>query len=173
MEKKSVSATVLVIFLSVFFAVIGICFSMFEYKDKKIVIENVRVTKAEGLEVFSDEKLERPAESLELSELEHGLKPATGELDADTQIPSTIDSTGKSEGYYSTVYLKAGKSCKIVVKDVVIETKKDKTLVDEQRKNLFVAIEGIKESTKSLEDDEVLLATLDKVEENTKLTFLI
>ena len=35
MEKKSVSATVLVIFLSIFFAVIGICFSMFEYKDKK------------------------------------------------------------------------------------------------------------------------------------------
>ena len=173
MEKKSVSATVLVIFLSIFFAVIGICFSMFEYKDKKIVIQTVTLSKSEGLDIFSDDKLTVPVSQLKLSELEHGLKPATGELDAETQIPSTIDSTGKSEGYYATVYLKAGGNCKIVVKDVVIETKKDKMLVEEQRKNIYVAIESIKDSTKTLEDDEVVLATLDKVEENTKLTFLI
>ena len=173
MEKKSVSATVLVLFLSVFFAVIGICFSMYEYKDKKIVVENVTLAKSEGIELFSDDKLTKPADKLELSELEHGLKPATGELDGETQIPSTIDSTGKSEGYYAPVYLKKGKQCKILVKSVVIESKKDKTLVEEQRKNIFIAIESIKESTKSLEKDGVEIASLDKVDADTKLTFLI
>lgn len=173
MEKKSISATILVIFLSLVFSVIGICFSMFVFKDTRILIENIKLEKPDAIEIYSDKDLKSVAKELKLSDMELGLKPATGELDSETEIPSTIDDKGTSEGYYSTIFVKASKGFKIVVKDVQIETKKDKTLVDEQKKNIFISIKDRKKTTKSIENSETEIAQFSDVSDVLELTFLV
>ena len=173
MEKKSVAATILVIFLALVFSVIGICFSTFVYKDTRIIIEKVSLAGSEKVQIYEDKELKKQAKELKLSDMELGLKPATGELDSETEIPSTIDNQGTSEGYYATVHVKASSSFKIVVKNVVIETKKDQIAADTQKKNIFISIMGYKNTTKSLENDETELAKFTNVNEPIELTFLL
>lgn len=173
MNKKSVAASVLVIFMAIVFSVIGICFSYFEYAERKIIVSEVKVVAAEGITVYEDKDLKNKAENLKLSDMTIGLKPATGELDQETQIPSTINDEGTSEGYYATVFVKTSSNYKILVKNVKIESDKDETEIKEQRKNIFIAIKDVKNSTKSIEKDETEIAAFEDVSETQKLTFYI
>lgn len=172
MDKKSVSASILVLYLTLVFSVIGICFSMFVYKDTRILVTSALVKNGQGVEVFSDKELSKKVTQLKLSNMDTGLKPATGEVDSETQIPSTITDTGTSEGYYSTVYVKCAGGFKVNLKDIKIETKKDKVAVSEQKKNIFVAIKDVKNAVKTLEKEDTL-ATFENVNETQKLTFYI
>ncbi len=172
MEKKSVSATFLVIFLALTFSVIGICFSVYVYQDTKIVIENITISTT-GISVYSDKDLQNSATSLNLSNMDLGLKPATGELDSETQIPSTITDEGTSEGYYATVYVPAGVNFKITITNVVIDTKENEIEANNERKNIFISIKDIENSTKSIEEEVTEIATFSNVTETQKLTFLI
>ena len=56
MNKKSVSASILIMFLALVFAVIGACFSSFVYIDKKIKFEEIKLVSASGISIFEDEK---------------------------------------------------------------------------------------------------------------------
>lgn len=172
MDKKSVSASMLVLYLTLVFSVIGICFSMFVYKDTRVLVTSALVKNGQGVEVFSDEELSKKVTQLKLSNMDTGLKPATGEVDSETQIPSTITDTGTSEGYYSTVYVKCAGGFKVNLKDIKIETKKDEVAVSEQKKNIFVAIKDVKNAVKTLEKEDTL-ATFENVNETQKLTFYI
>ena len=172
MEKKSVSATILVLFLALTFSVIGACFSAFVYPKTKITVENIKITSAEIL-VYKDKELKNTINKLELSDMELGMKPATGELDNESQIPSSITDKGTSEGYYSTIYVPSGNDYKIVVKDIIINSKKDKLDVKQERKNIFIAIKDVENTTKSLEYDEFELVKFQNVNETQKLTFYV
>ncbi|MBP3582212.1 MAG: hypothetical protein J6J33_05635 [Clostridia bacterium] len=172
MDKKSVSASILVLYLTLVFSVIGICFSMFVYKDTRVLVTSALVKNGQGVEVFSDEELSEKVTQLKLSNMDTGLKPATGEVDSETQIPSTITDTGTSEGYYSTVYVKCAGGFKVNLKDIKIETKKDKVAVSEQKKNIFVAIKDVKNAVKTLEKEDTI-ASFENVNETQKLTFYI
>ena len=110
---------------------------------------------------------------LKLSNMELGIKPATGELDADTKIPSTVTDQGTSEGYYSTVYVKVEGDFKVVVGNVKIESKKNILDVEAERENVFVALKDVEEAVKSLETDGVELAKFQDVQGVQKLTFFI
>ena len=173
MNKKSVAASTLVVFMAIFFAVIGICFSNFVFKDTKIEVTRVGVASSEGLKVFEDEDLTKEVTELKLSNMELGIKPATGELDADTKIPSTVTDQGTSEGYYSTVYVKVEGDFKVVVGNVKIESKKNILDVEAERENIFVALKDVEEAVKSLETDGVELAKFQDVQGVQKLTFFI
>lgn len=173
MNKKSVAASTLVVFMAIFFAVIGICFSNFVFKDTKIEVTRVGVASSEGLKVFEDEDLTKEVTELKLSNMELGIKPATGELDADTKIPSTITDQGTSEGYYSTVYVDVEGDFKIVVGNVKIESKKNMLDVEAERENVFVALKDVEGAVKSLETDGVELAKFQDVQGVQKLTFFI
>lgn len=172
MNKKSVSATILVLFLALFFSVVGTCFSVFVYKYSRTLVEKVGVV-AEGVKVFGDEKLTKQITKLKLSDMEIGLKPATGEIDAETQIPSTIDDKGTSEGYYSTVYVKASGNFRLSIHNIKIESDHDELLIKEERKNIFVGIKDLKNSVKTLENEGVEICRYSDVSEPVKITFLI
>ena len=172
MDKKSVSASLLVLYLALVFSVIGICFSVFVYKDTRILVTSAAVSTESGVEVFEDEKLLKKVTALKLSNMDTGLKPATGEVDRETQIPSTITDTGTSEGYYSTVYVKCLSGFKVNIKDIKIETEKDEVAANEQKKNIFVAIKDVKNAVKSLEKEDTI-ASFENVNETQKLTFYI
>lgn len=173
MEKKSVSATILVLYLALLFSVIGVCFSVFVYEHNKIKITKVGVVSASRIDVFEDKELQTKSSQLKLSNMDIGLKPATGELDSETQIPSSITDQGTSEGYYATVYVNTSINYKIVVSDIEIKTNRDKIKANEERKNIFIAIKDVTNSTKSLENDETELVKFSDVQTTQKLTFLI
>lgn len=173
MNKKSVSATILVLFLALFFSVVGSCFSSFVYKYTRTLVENVGLIAGEGIEIFSNEKLTKKTDKLKLSEMELGLKPVTGEMDEETQIPSTIDDEGTSEGYYSTVYVKSGGNFRISIHNIKIDSDHDENLIKEERKNIFVGIKDLKNSVKTLENDGVEICRYVDAEKPVKITFFI
>lgn len=173
MEKKSVSATILVLFLALFFSVVGSCFSFFVYKYSRIIVEGVGVVSDQTIEVFSDENLKKKIDKLKLSDMELGLKPATGEVDAESQVPSTIVDDGTSEGYYSMVYVKSSGNFRISVNNIQIDSDHNKELVKEERKNIFIGIKDLKNSVKTLEDNGVEICRFSDVSEPIKITFLI
>ena len=173
MNKKSVAASTVIIFSALVFAVIGSCFSAFVFDKTKILVQNVAVSVTTGIDVFQDKNLKTKTTSLKLSSMSLGLRPATGEIDAETMVPSTVSDENTSEGYYSTVYVSAAQNYKIVVKNVVIETEKNQIQVDEEKKNIFISIKDVKNSTKSLEKSETEIALFEDVSQIQKLTFLI
>ena len=172
MNKKSVSATILVLFLALFFSVVGSCFSMFVYRYSRTLVEKVGVV-AEGVEVYGDKNLGKKITKLKLSDMELGLKPVTGEIDSETQIPSTIDDAGTSEGYYSTVYVKVTGNFRLSIHNIKIDSSHNEDLINEEKKNIFVAIKDLKNSVKTLENEGVEICRYSDVSEPVKITFLI
>ena len=173
MEKKSVSASMLILYLAALFAVVGSCFYAFVFKDKQIKIEKVAILADEEILVYNDENKEQIATALNLSDMEIGIRPATGKLDQETQIPSTITDEGTSEGYYAAVYVEAKTNYKIVLKNINIESEKDDLLTKEERKNIFISIKDIANTTKNLEKDETEIVLFEDVSTLQKLTFFI
>jgi len=173
MNKKSVSATILVLFLALFFSVVGSCFSSFVYKYKRTLVEKVGLIAGNGIELFSNEKLTTKIDKLKLSEMELGLKPVTGEMDEETQIPSTIDDEGTSEGYYSTVYVKSSGNFRISIHNIKIDSDHDENLIKEERKNIFVGIKDLKNSVKTLENEGIEICRYVDAEKPVKITFFI
>lgn len=173
MNKKSISATILILFMSLFFAVVGTCFYTFVYENTRTLVTKVGVFASENIEVYSDEKLKKKVAKLKLSDMDIGLKPATGEVDAETQIPSTIDDKGTSEGYYSTVYVKASGNFRVQLSNINIESDHDKLLIEEEKKNIFVGVKDLKNSVKTLENDGIEICRYTDVSEPVEITFLI
>ncbi len=173
MNKKSVAASFLVVFMALLFSVVGICFSSFVFSKTKIVVQEVKVFASSGIEIFQDKNLSKKTDKLKLSNMQLGIKPATGELDQDTKIPSTINDQGTSEGYYSCVYVKTSADFKIVIKDIKIVSEKNELDVKDERKNIYVAIKDVENANKNLKEDETELARFSNVQENLKLVFYI
>lgn len=174
MNKKSVSATILILFMALFFSVVGTCFYTFVYDRTRTLVTAVGVINDENIQVFSDEKLKRKVSGLKLSNMDIGLKPATGEVDSETQIPSTIDDKGTSEGYYSTVYVVASGKFRIQLSNIQIKSDHDEELIEEEKKNIFVGIMDLKNSVKTLENDGIEICRyVDVSSEPIKITFLI
>ena len=172
MEKKSVSATILVLYLALTFSVIGVCFSVFVYKETRILIKEVSIV-TNGISVYGDKELKNQATTLKLSNMDLGLKPATGKIDVDSQIPSTITDDGTSEGCYACLYVPAGTNFKITIKNIKIEDTKNVNAANEDRKNIFVALKDVSNAMKSLEEDTIELAKFENINETTKITVLI
>lgn len=173
MDKKSVATTMVVIFSAMVFAVIGMCFSNYVYRDSKIEIKNIALVAADSIKVYEDEKAEKEAKVLKLSSQELGLKPATGEVDEETQIPSTITDEGTSEGYYASVFVKSATNFKVVVSNLEIKTSHDKVAAEQERKNIFIAIKDVKNSAKSLEESETEIAKFEDATDTQEIVFLI
>lgn len=173
MKQKSVGASILIIYLAVLFAIIGGCFITFVYTYTKTEIDDIKLVVDSGISVFQDKELKMQAKTLKLSKQELGLKPATGELDSETEIPSTITDEGTTEGYYATIFVQTNKSFKINLTNIQIKTKHNATKAKEERKNIFIAIKDVKNSTKSLESDKIEIATFQNVNESQELVFLL
>jgi len=173
MDKKSVSASLLIVYLAALFAVVGSCFYNFIFKERQIKIENVLVEASANISVFNDKEKSEKCTKLNLSEMKLGIRPATGEIDKDTQIPSTINNESTSEGYYASVFVDTTVDYKILIKDINIETKQNELEVKEERKNIFISILDVENTTKSLEDDEIELVKFEDQTETKELVFLI
>lgn len=167
MNKKNVATTIVLILCAAIFTVVGTCFMTFIYKDSKITISDPNVVASNGVLVYnSKDKDKKPIKTLEFSDMALGLKPVTGEADADTNIPSTVTDKNGSEGVYASVKISAPAGLKIIVKNIKVESNEEPDKIKAERKNMFVALKDVENSANTLENDEITLVSYsDKLED--------
>lgn len=170
MRRKNLAACVATILSAMLFIIVGSSFTTFLYKGQMITVENPKVVTAEGITVFNS-KGDKQVNSLKLSDMKLGIKPATGEEDAETNIPSTVMDKKGSEGYYSTFKLYAPSGANIYVTNIKIEGKKKDA--EKEREHIMVAIKQINGPAKSLDGEKVLLGAASASDERIEYTFYV
>ncbi len=172
MNKNNTAITVTTILCALFFIVVGSCFSAFLYEDEIVKVEKVNVIASEGVQVF-DKDGKKEIEKLELSTLKLGLKPATGEEDATTKIPTTVHEKQGTEGVFAKFKVNAKNGAKIFVTNIKFSGKVSEKVIEEERENVMVSISQISESTNSLKKEKVLLGEISGSEESVDLTLFV
>ena len=131
---------------------------MFVYQEKKITVQNPSIIASSGVLVYdSKDEEQAPIDKLKFNDMALGLKPITGDADADTGIPSTMTDKIGTEGLYATVKVTAPAGLKIVITNIQINSEQDKEKVQEERKNIFMAIKDKQNSAQSLEEESITL----------------
>lgn len=172
MNKNNTAITITTILCALFFIVVGSCFSAFLYEDEIVKVEKVNVVVSEGVQVF-DKDGKKEIEKLELSTMKLGLKPATGEEDATTKIPTTVHEKQGTEGVFAKFKVKAKNGTKIFVTNIKFSGKVSEKVIEEERENVMVSISQISESTNSLKEEKVLLGEISGSEECVDLTLFV
>lgn len=172
MNKNNTAITITTILCALLFIVVGSCFSAFLYADEIVKCENPNIIVSGDIKIF-DAKGQKSIEKLTLSKMKLGLKPATGEEDAETKIPTTVHDKQGSEGVYARFMINAPSGAKIYVTNVKFEGDVPGNVLEEERENVMVAISEINESTVSLKTDKTLLGQISPTSDNKKLTFYI
>lgn len=168
MEGKSTGAIMATIFFTIVCAIVGSCFMAFVYEHKKVIIVNPKIILDSGISVRTESQSN--ANSLVLSKALLGLKPATGKEDAVTHIPFTITDTIGTEGQYAKFFVTSASDYNVYVKNINVEGQEDAT---GERKHICVGIKNEKETTKTLEEDKVLLYSGTPTEKPKELTFFV
>ena len=172
MLRKNIAPVVATILSGLLFIVIGSCFSAFLYKDEIIKIENPKVIVNGGVSVY-DKEGEKVVDAIEFSELKLGLKPVTGEIDKETNIPVTVTEKKGTEGQYGKVKVLAPQGAKIYITNVKIDKDNASEKTEEEKKNIMVAIKEIKQSSVTIDKEKVYLGDLNASEEKVDLTFYV
>ena len=172
MFRRNLATTVCVILSALTFIIIGSCFSAFLYKREIVKVENPKIIIADYMQVFSSED-DSVIRELELSTIKLGLKPATGEEDALSNIPSTVTDKQGTEGIFAKFKFFAPNGARVVINNIKIKSKLDLEKVEKERKNICVAIKEIEGSAVSLEKEEVVLGELLASDKRQEYTFLV
>ena len=172
MNKTNFAKTATTILCAMLFIVIGSCFSAFLYKKEIVKVEDPKLVIEEGISVFNA-KGDKAIEKFQLSQMNLGLKPATGEEDPESNIPTTVHDRKGSEGQFAKFKLYAPEGCSIYMSNIKITSDLEESKIKEERKNIMVAISQIKESAVSLEQDKVLVAKTSATNERVEYTFLV
>ena len=136
------------------------------YENTKIVVANPAVVASEQILVYAeDDEQKSPLNKLQFSSLQLGLKPVTGEQDAETKIPSTVTNKNGSEGLYANFVVDAAVQFQIVIKNIVIISNVDIQKVDAERENIFAGIMDKENGAKSLDAEEVVLTSEEACDE--------
>lgn len=172
MLRKNIAPVMATILSALLFIIIGSCFSAFLYQKEIIKVKDPQIIKASNIVVY-DKNGEEEINILKLSKLKLGLKPATGEEDKETNIPSTITEKKGGEGHYVKFQLYAPDGAKIYVTEIVVQGKKPEDKIQEERKNIMVAIKEIDQSANSLESDKVFLGEVSESEGKVQMTLYV
>lgn len=154
MEAKNTGAIMATIFFIILCTIIGTCFMAFVYADKKVQVKDPQIAVQSGIEVLDEKGSTISSVKLSVSKL--GLKPVTGEEDAETKVPSTVNDKMGTEGLYGSFSVKSSVNWALYVTDIQIEAEKN---TDEERENIKVGLKDVPESTQTLEGNKVLIAT--------------
>lgn len=171
MFRRNLATTICVILSGLTFIIVGSCFSTFLYKKEMVRVENPKIILSKGIQVFDSEGV--AVDELELSTMKLGLKPATGEEDSESNIPSTVTDKQGTEGVYAKFKVLATNGAKVVIKNIKIQTNNSQDLVNKERENICVAIKEIKNSTVNLEKDEIIVGDILATSEKNEYTLLV
>lgn len=126
MDKKNIATTISGLLILIFIIVIGATLSAFKVDRLKVEVKSIRVEAEDGIFVM-DEK-GNAINELKVKSSKVGVRPATGEEDSSTHIPSTINDSVGTEGAYATFKIKSDKSYKIVLLDCKLTEGEDDNL---------------------------------------------
>lgn len=175
MNKKNIATTIILILCSTLFTVTGYAFMTYVYEKYKITVENPSVISDAGVLVWnSEDESKQQLDKLVFNDIGLGLKPVTGGVSADSNIPSTVTDKHGSEGLYSSFKVSAPEGLTILIKNIKIEGYEELN-EKEERENLFVALKDVEDSDSSLEEDVITLFTAKEklVEQEFTLFFWI
>ena len=133
MEKKSVAVTIFSVLVVVFIISIGATLSAFKVEKEKVEVKGITLSASNGI-LIADEDGNEIFE-LEVKSSSIGVRPATGEEDCETCIPTTVNDAVGTEGAYSSFKLSASGNWEIVLKSCSLTAGEDENL-----KNVRVAI---------------------------------
>ena len=159
MNRQNIATTIVLLLSSIAFAVVGTSYMQNVYEKTKIVVSDPIVVAGSSIKVYDDiDQDKNQLEYIEFSDSELGLKPVTGSIDADTKIPSTVTNKNGSEGLYANIKVSCNSAgLKIVVKNILIESKQEDSKIQKQRENIFLGIMDKQDGAKSLKENEVVL----------------
>lgn len=103
MEKKTIATTVAGLLILALIICVGATLSAFKVQKEKVEVKAIAITTSDGISV----KNKKGEDITELKVISSGLgvRPATGEEDNTTQVPSTINDNIGSEGAYAVCYI--------------------------------------------------------------------
>jgi len=172
MDRDNFAKTAVTILCAMLFIVIGSCFSAFLYKNEVVKILDPNILRASDIRVFNKSG-DKEIDKLNLPEMKLGLKPATGEEDVETGIPSTVHDKKGSEGVYGTFRLYAPSGANIYITNITVKCKHGDDIAKSERENIKVSVSKIKDSTTSLKEDKVFLGSAPASEERVEYTLYV
>ncbi|MBP3630379.1 MAG: hypothetical protein J6J23_02700 [Clostridia bacterium] len=113
MEKKTIATTISGILILIFIIITGATLSAFKVQKEKVEVKSIRVQGESGI-LVTDKKGNEIVE-LEIKSSAVGVRPATGEEDSITHVPSTINDSVGTEGAYASFFIKSEKDFQIVL----------------------------------------------------------
>lgn len=144
MDKKTVATTILCFTILIFLLGVGATVSAFGVEPKKVEVKSISIVASEGVVVKSQKDV--VINELDIKSSSVGVRPATGEEDSSTSIPTTVNDQVGTEGAYGVFKLTANKDWKIILKSCKL------TSGEENIKNVKIAIMEDDAKAKSGED---------------------
>lgn len=152
MDKRNIGMFLGYLFSFVFIAVIGMSFSAFVDKKQQVVVEAVFFVNAEGIVAQKNgETGGDSASKIKFKSSKIGVKPVSGELDTQTDIPYTVTSKIGSEGAFAKFQILSSKNWELVLQG-------SEGVSEKELENVMVSVEDTKVKAISLADIGGLLA---------------
>lgn len=108
MEKKTIATTIAGVLILVLIISLGATLSAFKVQKQKVEVKSISVVSGDEISVTN--KKGKKIEELEIKSSKVGVRPATGDEDKNTGIPSTINDAIGTEGAYAEFFVKSDKN---------------------------------------------------------------
>lgn len=115
MQKKTTATTVLTILYLFFIVAIGATLSAFKISKEKVEVEKIIINAVEGITITNNKNVK--VTELEVKSSAVGVRPATGEEDSETSIPTTVNDAVGTEGSYASFKLSSSADYLIKLKN--------------------------------------------------------
>ena len=119
MEKKTIAITILLCLTLIFIVATGATISAFKVAKERVEVERISIFAQDGIVVVNNEG--QIVTDLEVKSASVGVRPATGEQDPSTSIPTTVNDAVGTEGAYACFKITSSKPYKIVLKSCSFE----------------------------------------------------
>lgn len=146
MDKKTVATTILCFIILIFFVMVGATISTYGVEPKKVEVKKITLVCDDGITV-RDANM-NVVEELSVKSSAVGVRPATGEEDSITSIPTTVNDQVGTEGAYATFKLASNQSWKIILDNCSLTTGEEENL-----ENVRVAI--MEKDAKAIKGSEI------------------
>ena len=123
MDKKTVATTILCFIILIFFLSVGATVSAFGVAPKKVEVKSISIVSSDGVIVKSQK--DEVINELKVKSSSVGVRPATGEEDGSTSIPTTVNDQVGTEGAYGVFKLTANRDWKIILKSCKLTSGED------------------------------------------------
>ena len=113
MDKKTVAITILSFLVLTFFISVGSTLSAYSVSRKMVKVSSIAILANDGIRVLDEDG--NPIVNLKVKSSSVGVRPATGEEDSETSIPTTVNDAVGTEGAYAYFYLSSESDWEILL----------------------------------------------------------